>query len=277
MKLQLKKLFFLIIAVLCLGTAFNLFMQPYNIVAGGVTGLALILEQTMGLNISITTMTINLSLIVAGYFALGKQFVAKTILGSTILFPLFIQVIPSFKVTDDMFLACIFGGLLTGVGITFLFYSEGSTGGTTVMAKMLNHFTKLPFPICMAIFDGIVILIGLFAFGIENAMYAMIMVFISTCVSTFIEAGLNRGQMIHIISDHDQEIVAQITNNLNRGVTILHGEGGYTNEQKRIIICVVDLKQLHMLKQITLEIDPNAFIIVNQASSVYGTNFRKLT
>jgi len=254
---------------------FNLFLLPNQVASGGVAGISTILNSVFGFSPDIVQWAINLPLFVLGIFILGKNFGMKTFVG-TIAVPFFVGVSSAWPAaTPDPLLGAIFGGMACGVGIGIVFRGKGSTGGIDLAAQILHKYVPLPFGICVALFDGIIVLTATFVFSVEQGLYAMIGLFVTSRTIDLVQVGLNSSKNLMIITDHVEPVREALLNQVDRGVTVWQAEGGYTKEERRMIMCVVNQNEFSRTSQIIKLIDPNAFIVVMNASEVIGEGFTR--
>ena len=206
------------------------------------------------------------------------SFGVKSLYG-TILLSLMVDFIGqySINITEDPLLASIYGGILVGVGLAVVFRFKGNTGGTTLAAQLLNHhIKKLSVSQSLLLIDFVVILLAGIAFNIELALYAIISIFITTKTIDVIQEGLGYAQACFIISDKAEEIAQAVMEQLDRGGTMLTGQGIYTGAQKNVLMSVVERSQLAELKAMVHCIDPRAFVIVTDANEALGEGFKNL-
>ena len=254
---------------------FNLFLLPNQVASGGVAGISTILNSVFGFSPDIVQWAINLPLFVLGIFILGKKFGMKTFVG-TIAVPFFVGVSSVWPaVTPDPLLGSIFGGMACGVGIGIVFRGKGSTGGIDLAAQILHKYVPLPFGICVALFDGVIVLTATFVFSVEQGLYALIGLFVTSRTIDLVQVGLNSSKNLMIITDHVEPVREALLNQVDRGVTVWQAEGGYTKEERRMIMCVVNQNEFSRTSQIIKLIDPNAFIVVMNASEVIGEGFTR--
>ena len=204
----------------------------------------------------------------------GLDFIKKSIFGA-----LYVSValwytgfIPAIQ--TDLLISSVFGGLLAGFGIGLVLRCSASTGGTDTLAMIIKHYMKhVPVNQIMLVLDGSIIMMGMFIFGIEKAMYALISVFIISKVINMLVEGVNYSKSVHIISDKSKEISAEIIKKLNRGLTSLNGTGVYTGENKEILFLICSTEELVELQKIVKEIDDKAFITISDVREVQGRGF----
>jgi len=274
MKKRVKDILIIILGNFVLALSVNYFVLPYDILSGGVAGIAIIFKALFGFN---TTIVIDIAVIVTfilGYIFLGKEFSAKTLL-SSIVYPIFISVLSYFpyKIEANPILMSIFGGVLAGLGIGIVFKVDASTGGTDVPPLIVHKYTGISIPVLMFTLDGILTLAGLVAYGPEDVMIGIIYIFISNYVIDKIIVPQSNAVSLMIISNEKDKICEYIHVKLDRGTTILHGKGGYTNQEKEVIMTVVSTVQYNLLAKEITNIDPYAFVIVSDAKDIKGEGF----
>lgn len=272
---------FITLGILITSFSFSFFLEPFDLVIGGVSGLAIVLKSALGINPSVIILVLNALLLVVGLFLLGKDFFVKTIYGS-LLFPLFIEVFSVlYKViafenyqTDNMLLIIVFSALLMGVGIGLVVKYNGTTGGTEIPQKIMLKYFYTPFSTSLYIIDGIIVVIGSIYFkSFELALYAIVFIAISGIMMDMIVfSGYNK-RTVFIISDKKEIISKNIMEKFNRGTTIIKSTGGYSNEPKDILVCVLSTFEFYRLRSIINECDPKAFYFVVKANEVSGEGF----
>ncbi|MCB8814482.1 YitT family protein [Desulfosporosinus shakirovi] len=240
---------------------------------GGVGGIALLLYYTFNLPIGIVTFILNVPLFVLGWKEVDKQFVFKTIWGLAI-FSIFLDLFNGIQPFDfnDIFLGALYGGVISGVSSAIVFRFGGSLGGTDIVSKVIQRKYGVPMGTSALAINGVIILISWAVLGPKAALYTLVMLFVYGRVLDLIESGVP-AKSITIISDRSEELVARIMVDLGRGATFLHGRGAYSCEPKDIVICVVSLPEIGRLKRAVREIDPQAFIIIQNAGEVFGSGF----
>lgn len=254
---------------------FNLFLLPNNIASGGVAGISTILFALFQFDPSIVQWALNIPLFFLGIKLLGRLFGAKTLVG-TVMVPLFVSLTSHWDpASSDPLLATIFGGMACGLGIGIVFKGKGSTGGIDLAAQILHKFTQIPFGISVALFDGLIVLTAIFVFSVEQGLYALIGLFVTSRTIDLVQVGLNSSKSIMIVTDKLDEVRYALLNEIDRGVTVWKAEGGYTQTEKKMIMSIVSQKEFSRATQIIKQIDPKAFIIVMNASEVIGEGFSK--
>ncbi|MGG1830884.1 YitT family protein [Cytobacillus firmus] len=255
--------------------AFNVFLLPNRIASGGVSGISTILDAVVGWEPAYVQWAFNIPLFIAGVLLLGKQFGAKTLAG-TISLPFVVFLTKEYEPwTSDPLLASLFGGIGVGLGLGIVFRGKASTGGTDLAAQIINKYTGLSLGTCVAIIDGLIVLSAAIIFDIEQGLYALIALYVTSKTIDLIQLGFSRTKMALIITENQSEVREGILNKIDRGVTKLSAYGGYTDHERPVLMCVVDQTEFTKLKQLVQTIDPTAFIIVTDASEVLGEGFKR--
>ena len=272
--IKLKQLLEFAFGCLLIALAFNLFMAPHNLVAGGVSGLSLILKHYFGISPTIVIYTANFLLLVLSYFVLGKAQTKLTILGS-ILFPLFVSLTAnlstyvSFK-ESELLLIAIFGGVLQGLGSGLIFKVGYSTGGTDILNMIVAKLFKISLGRSMLFTDGLIILSGAFVFGLNNLMYSIIILYIISFMTDKVVLGISDAKAFYIITNQDKKVKEYIINTLHHGVTSIKAKGGYEEEKENVLMCVIPTREYYKLKEGIHQIDPKAFFVVTDSYEVKG-------
>ncbi|KPN14729.1 hypothetical protein AKG37_06600 [Bacillus australimaris] len=272
--IEVKNYLFILIGSAIVAIGFNTLLLPNQIAAGGVSGISTIM-QSFGFEAAYVQWGLNIPLFIAGFYLLGGTFGVKTLVGSIFL-PLMVFVTRHIApVTHEALLAAIFGGVVIGIGIGIVFLGNGSTGGTALAAKIINKYTGLTLGTCLAMMDGLIVLAAMTVFGIEEGLYAVIGVFISSKTIDVVQAGFSHSKMAMIITGHEDEVRQAVFDQIDRGVTKISAVGGYTDHDRPILMCVVGQSQFTKLKQVVKAIDASAFVIVMDAKEVLGEGFKR--
>ncbi len=250
---------------------------PNDIAPGGLTGLSTMLHHLWPqIPIGLATLVMNIPLLILGFLYLGRPFVIKTaycLLMTTLFLDWLFLPLP--VVTDQMLLGAVFGGVCMGAGLALVFMRNGSTGGTDIGAKLLLlRFPHLSMGKLMLTIDGILVIFAAFVYGNINAsLYAIIAIVVSTKTIDAILYGQTLSKQVMIITDHPARVTEAILNQVDRGVTLLRGQGGYTKEEKEIVLCVIRRTEFYATKRLVQQIDPDAFMVVTDAGEVWGRGF----
>lgn len=257
-----------------MAVTFNMLLVPNNIASGGISGLSIILYDVFGWTPAVTQYAFNIPLFILGVVLLGKQYGIRTFVGSLAL-PTFIYLTESLPpATDNPLLASIFGGIGIGVGLGVVFAGRGSTGGTSITAQLLNTYSGISLAMSIAICDGIIILLAGILISFEAAMYALIALFVTSKTIDVMQLGFGYSKLAYIITDRNEEMSEAILHDLDRGLTKLHGEGGYTGEGRQVLMVVVGQTEITKLKSIVRAVDRNAFVIISDTKEVFGEGFK---
>ena len=256
--------------------AVALFLEPAGLITGGTTGIALAIGRLTGLSVSGLLLFINLAMLVWGWVVLGRAFALNT-LASSVLSPAFLALFEGMAngrvLTEDIFLCTVFAGLGIGVALGIVIRSGASTGGLDIPPLVLNKWFKLPVSATMLAFDIIVLLMQAVFSPMPQVLYGIVMVLIHTIVmDKMLMMGASRTE-VKIISSQSDAICAAILEQLDRGVTILHGEGGYTHESSAVLLSIVSNRELPRLEKLAHSIDPTCFLIVSHVTEVSGRGF----
>ena len=273
-KIKIKELIEFIIGCLLVALAFNLFMSPNNLVAGGVSGFSLILKHFFGLNPSTIISIANILLIILSFLVLGKEKTKATILGS-ILFPVFVSLTEhlstyiSFK-ESEMILIAIFGGALQGLGAGLIFRAGYSTGGTDILNMIISKVFKMSLGNSMFFTDGIIIVIGAFVFGFNHLMYSLIILYLISTLTDKVVLGISDSKAFYIITSKEKEVKDFVINELKHGVTEFKAQGGYNSENQTVLMSVVPTREYYKLKEGIHNIDKDAFFVAMDSYEVKG-------
>ena len=256
--------------------AVALFLEPAGLITGGATGIALAIGRLTGLSVSGLLFFINLAMLVWGWVVLGRAFALNT-LASSVLSPAFLALFEGMAngrvLTEDIFLCTVFAGLGIGVSLGIVIRSGASTGGLDIPPLVLNKWFKLPVSATMLAFDIMVLLMQAVFSPMPQVLYGIVMVLIHTVVmDKMLMMGASRTE-VKIISSQSDTICAAILEQLDRGVTILHGEGGYTHESSAVLLSIVSNRELPRLEKLVHSIDPTCFLIVSHVTEVSGRGF----
>ncbi|AGA69401.1 hypothetical protein Desdi_1953 [Desulfitobacterium dichloroeliminans LMG P-21439] len=249
------------------------FIVQAGLGGGGIGGIALLLFYTLGFPIGIVNFILNIPLFALGWKEVNRIFVAKTFFG-IIVYSLALDFFKGIQPLqlNDVFLGALYGGVLGGVGSGIVFRLGGSLGGTDIIAKIIQRRFGWAMGTTMLMINALIILASWAILGPKIALYTLVSMFTFSKTVDVISSGLP-AKSVTIISNQSDQLIQRILKELGRGVTFLHGQGGYSSAEKNIIICVVNIAELGHLKRIVKEEDPHSFIIVQTASEVVGEGF----
>jgi uncharacterized membrane-anchored protein YitT (DUF2179 family) len=256
--------------------AFNVFLLPNEVASGGVSGISTITKSVFDWKPAFVQWAFNVPLFIAGLIFLGFQFGFKTALG-TIFLPFVVYLTEDWEAwTMDPLLGALFGGIGVGLGLGTVFRGKASTGGTDLAAQIINKYSGLSLGTCVAIIDGMIVLSAAIVFDIERGLYALIGLYVTSKTIDLVQVGFGRSKMAMIITNRQEEIREGVLNKIDRGVTKLSAYGGYTDDERPILMCVVDQREFTRLKQLVKSIDPSAFVVTMDASEVLGEGFKRV-
>lgn len=268
----------LILGCTVMSVGINMFFKPYTIAPGGLSGLSLVIGKLTGLSISTVMLGLGIPLIVFSIRILGKRDALKTLIGMVVLSICLDVTTPlsNFIVTEDVLLCSISGALLLGSGLGIVLSIDASTGGTDLIALMLHRvFPNVPIAKFMLMLDGMVVVsAGIANKNLETALYSGVALFVISKVVDAIISGFDYSKAFIIISNESNALRDEIMKELKRGVTFLEGKGGYTNQEKDVLLVVIPKKQEVHLKKVIKSVDPQAFTIVTDAHEVLGEGFK---
>ena len=264
-----------------IAVSLQFFLDPDGMVPGGFTGIAIIVKELTkgivpdGVPLWVTNLILNVPMVPIVLKINGWDFVKRTVVGSLLL-SFWLAVIPYVQLMEepDLFLTSVFGGVSMGIGVGLVFLGKGTTGGTDMCGAILHHFFPyISLPKLMQLLDVVITSVGIMVFGIRIALYSIIVVYLTAKISDRIMEGSTSAKMLYIISDQSALIAEKIIEKLGRGVTGLQGRGMYTNQDKTILICVISPREIARIKDVVLEADSRAFVIVNDSREVLGEGF----
>ncbi len=257
---------------------FNLFLQPNGLNAGGISGLAMVFVHLLHVgSVGLFTALANLPLFLLGARKIGKEFLIGSIIGMAAL-SVSIDLLTFIPVPEtEPLLAALYGGVLCGGGLGMVFAAGASTGGSDIVVRLLKmRYQNVPIGVINMCFDGLVaVLTGLVFSDISRALYSGVAIFIVGKVIDLVVYSFDYSKVVLIISKHHNEIAAAIGKQLDRGATFLDGHGAYTGKETKVILTAIKRQQLTELKQLVSQIDPNAFVIVQEAHQVLGDGFAR--
>lgn len=275
----LKEYFLIALGTLIVAFGVYYFMVPENLATGGVSGLSIVLSNYISIPISLINFILNIILLIVGFIFLGKEFGGKTIFSVFFLsFFMYIMesVHPATKpVTDEILLNLLCGIVISAMGLSIVFNQNASTGGTDIVAKIFSKFFNMNMGTGLMAADIVVVISAFFTYGIKTGTVGTFGWFINGLVVNYFIDGFSIKNEVVIISEKHEEIKQYIFDKLDRGVTVYKAEGGYTSDEKEIIVTILDRKEYFILKNQLKHIDPGVFVIVRTVQEVYGFGFSK--
>lgn len=271
---------FIVVGTGLLAMAIQCLFDPVSLVTGGFTGLSIIIKEMTGklvpggIPLWLTNIMLNIPVFVLAYKVKGKNFIFRTVIGTGLL-SAWLYVIPPLDLAHgDNFLASVVGGSLAGLGMGFILLAKATTGGTDMVATIIQKYRKHYSVVqIMQVLDGLIVVAGLYVFGLYSGLYSIIAIIVATKVSDTVMEGFKFSKAAFIITDKYEMVANRILKELDRGVTGLYAKGMYSGEDKCMLYCVVSQKEIVTVKEIVAEVDPAAFVIVSDAREVLGEGF----
>lgn len=269
----LKRYSQFILGLFIVSFSFNLFLLPNGLIYG-VSGLGVILNKLYGLDPSFIILIGSLILLILSFVCLGKDKTMGSVVGS-LLYPIVVKLtVPLVQYVDlgtaDTFVLTIFGSVISGFGYGLIFKSGFTTGGTDILNQIFSKYFKVSIGNAMFFTDGLIILCGAIVLGWDKLMYSIILLYIISIITDKVILGISQSKAFYIITEHETAVKKFITQYLSHGVTVLEGRGGFTGNNKKVIMCIIPTKEYFIAKEGIHSIDENAFFVVTDAYEVYG-------
>ena len=265
---------------ICIGTiiaAIGLeeFLIPNEVIDGGVVGLSIMAQTITGMSMGLFLIVFNIPFLYMGYKQIGKSFAIATVIA--VLFLSFWSEVfaPMPRVTDDPFLAAIFGGIIDGIGVGLIMRAGGSLDGTEIVAIIMDKRSVFSVGEVVMFINLFILSSAGLLYGWDKAMYSLVAYFVISKMIDVVIKGLDESYAVMIVTNEHEEITSALNDRLGRGVTLLHGAGGYTGESKEVLYCVVTRLEVDKLKEIVLEKDEKAFVTINAVHDIVGGRFKK--
>ncbi|HEX7975731.1 MAG TPA: YitT family protein [Anaerolineales bacterium] len=258
--------------------AIRLFLVPSHLVNGGVSGLAQIINYYTGWPIGLMIFLGNLPLFLIGWrFLGGPRFALRTAFAvavTSFLIDFLVLYLPKAGLTSDLVLNTLYGGVVSGVGYGLVYRGRGTSGGTDILARILNNWRGISLSQSYMLTDSLIILIAGLAFSWANALYALVMLYVSGIAAEGTTEGSNVLRTALIITNNPQTVTDQILHEMQRGVTVMNARGAYTGEERTVLYCVISRSEVAQIKALVREADPRAFMVIGQAHEALGEGFR---
>jgi uncharacterized membrane-anchored protein YitT (DUF2179 family) len=271
---------FILIGALIQAVAMRLFLIPSRLVSGGISGISQLINYYTGWPVGLMILVGNAPLFILGWRYLGGPRFALRTAVSVIAFSLFTDLLVFFLpvggITDDIVLNTLYGGIVLGVGLGLVYRGQGTSGGSDILGRILNHKSGISISQAYLITDSLVVLSAGFVFGWTLALYALVMIYVSGVAAELASEGSSIYRAAMIITDETQKVSKAIMVEMERGVTILEGTGAYTKKGRPVLYCVVTISETHQIKAIVQEIDPDAFMVIGHVHEVLGEGFKPL-
>ncbi|UOQ91776.1 YitT family protein [Halobacillus shinanisalinarum] len=269
---QLYRLAVLFVFSIVLGFAFNMFLLPHEVLTGGITGLAMVFGLLSPINSGIWLVILNIPILIIGWMKLGKEFIGNSIF-SVVITSISMQYIPVLKVTDDVLLSAVFGGVIAGISIGFIIRFYGSTGGFDVIGLVLTQKRDIPLGGLIFGLNSVVVFISGFIFSWDLALYTMASIYITGIIIDRVHTRHIKLSLM-VVSDRGDEIKGELIKNLIRGITVMDGQGAYSNTERKVLYTVISRYELAIVKSLITSVDPKAFVSISETVEVVG-NFRR--
>ena len=276
LKEEFKSILYILSGLLVCAFAYRMFLVPNDVAAGGFTGIGQLANALTGIKVGTMALILNVPLFALSMRSLGLKFGVKSFIASTLL-SVFIDYLPIGSATDNVLLAAVFGGVVGGIGFGLILRGSATTGGSDMLATLIHsHFPALKVGVLIFLVDAAVIVASAFVFSPEQAMYALISVSIMNFTLDYVLEGLNRATAYLIVSKKSEAIARKVMDEMERGVTGLHGKGMYSGEEREVLLCVVNRFESMQLRRIVVSCDSKAFMIAISASEVLGEGFKDI-
>ncbi|MCD6424778.1 MAG: YitT family protein [Anaerolineales bacterium] len=276
-KITIRDYILILLGAILQAGSLRTFLLPAKLASGGVSGLSQIINSFTGWPIGVMVLLGNIPLLILGWrFLGGPRFAARTafaILTFSILVVIPLPFLPLEGITGDIVLNSLYGGVVSGIGFGLVYKGRGTSGGSDILVRILSSWRGVPISQSYLMTDAVIIFLAGISFSWENALYALVMLYVSGIAAESISQGSNVLRTGLIITNLPDQIKEEIFNRLRRGVTIMNARGGYSGEEKSILLCVVTRAEIPHLKDLTKEVDPKAFLIIGQAHEVRGEGF----
>ncbi|MGG7178233.1 YitT family protein [Clostridium paraputrificum] len=276
---KFKEYLLITVGIIIISIGLEYFFFPNKIASGGISGLALVLNDVFNVEPGIVMTMCNAVLFVLGFIFIGGSFGIKSIyaaFGLSAILSVIEKTMAPVGLTDNLILASIFGSVLLAMGSAIVFNQGSSTGGTSITAKILSKYFNMDIGKGLLISDSIVIILAIYTFGVELGLFGLLSVYLtSSLVDKFID-GFNSCKQVIIFTSQQKLVVNYIKDDVDRGCTVFKGKGGYTGEENTVIFTVLNRREFIKLKQFMKAEDPGAFITVNEATEVLGKGFGSL-
>lgn len=269
-----KKYIYIFIGSIIIAIGLEIFLIPNNIIDGGVVGISIMLSAITGLPFGAFLILINLPFLYLGYKHIGKAFAIATtfaVISLSFWSSVFLPVLP---VTNDYFLAAVFGGIITGTGVGLIIRNGGSLDGTEIVAILTDKKTVFSVGEIVMFINLFILSSASLVFGWDKAMYSLVAYFVIAKMIDVVLKGLEETYSVMIVTSQHTDILNRLMLEMDKGVTVLHGEGGYTKEKRKILYCVVTRLEIDKLKNMVLDIDEGAFVTINPVSDIVGGRLR---
>jgi len=271
---------FIFAGALLQALSMRLFLVPGQLASGGISGLSQIINYYTGLPIGVMVLFGNIPLLLLGWRYLGGPCFALRTAFAVVSFSILVDVLTPFLppdgLTDDIVLNTLYGAVVSGIGFGLVYRGRGTSGGLDILGRILNHKRGIPISQSYLITDALIIFLAGLSFSWENALYALVMLYVSGIVAEAITQGSNVVRTALIVTTYPEDVKSEILLGLGRGITEISGKGGYTGTERPVLYCVITRPEVTRLKTLVSEVDPKAFMVIGQAHEALGEGFHPL-
>lgn len=263
----------IIVGATLVGLAYNMFLLPSKLAAGGISGISTILYELYNISPAYTQFLINIPIFIVGWFVLGKDFSGKSLVGTFwVPFVIWLTADITYVITNPL-LGAVYGGVILGAGLGIVYRGNGSTGGTAALAQILKKYIGRSSGYSQLLVDGFVVGMSLFVFNLELTLFALMCIFITSKAIDYVQLRTSASKLVLIITDEEERIQTLIQDGIDRGLTKVRSIGGYSNEDKTMILCVAEQSEAVYLKKVLQEEEPSSFVIFINTSDILGRGF----
>lgn len=263
----------IIVGATLVGLAYNMFLLPSKLAAGGISGISTILYELYNISPAYTQFLINIPIFIVGWFVLGKDFSGKSLVGTFwVPFIIWLTADITYVITNPL-LGAVYGGVILGTGLGIVYRGNGSTGGTAALAQVLKKYIGRSSGYSQLLVDGFVVGMSLFVFNLELTLFALMCIFITSKAIDYVQLRTSASKLVLIITDEEERIQTLIQDGIDRGLTKVRSIGGYSNEDKTMILCVAEQSEAVYLKKVLQEEEPSTFVIFINTSDILGRGF----
>jgi uncharacterized membrane-anchored protein YitT (DUF2179 family) len=277
----IKDYFLILCGALLQAISLRLFLVPASLASGGISGLSQIINHYTGFPIGVMVLIGNIPLFILGWrFLGGIKFAIRTaisVISFSFLADYLVPFLPANGITSDLFLNTLYGGLVSGVGYGLVYRGKATSGGSDILAKIINHWKGTSLSQSYLLTDTLVILLAGLTFNWERALYALALLYISGIAAETATQGVHAVRTVMIVTQEPQAVKEKILYELNRGVTIIPAQGGYSGRPITILYCVISRSEISLIKTFVKEADPNAFMVIGEAYEALGEGFKSLS
>ncbi|GAB3052980.1 YitT family protein [Virgibacillus ainsalahensis] len=270
---SLLEYMYIIFGATLVGLSYNMFLLPSRLAAGGISGISTILFEMYQFSPAMVQFAINIPIFIIGWLAMGKDFSWKTLVGTFwVPFIIYLSADIPFTITNPL-LGAIYGGIILGIGLGIVYKGNGSTGGTAAIAQVVKKFTGISSGYSQLMVDGLVVISSVIVFSLELTLFALMAIYVSSKVIDMVQLRTSASKLILIITEDEEKIQGLIRDKIDRGLTKIRSVGGYSNQDKTMILCVTEQPEAVQLKKMLQKEEPASFVVFINASEILGRGF----